>query len=112
MGSSEGKVEERIVAFRVKFSGRAVREVGEAHEWYEAQSEGLGLEYVAALELQLRRLGQAPLLYAEVVPGVRRTLLPRFPYAAFFTVKGDLVQILAVMHNARNPNRWPSGRAR
>ena len=44
------------MAYRVKFSGRAVREVGEAHEWYEAQSEGLSLEYVAALELQLRRL--------------------------------------------------------
>lgn len=53
MGSSEGKAEERIVAFRLKFSGRAVREVGEAHDWYEAQNEGLGLEYVAALELQL-----------------------------------------------------------
>jgi hypothetical protein len=53
------------MAFRLKFSGRAVREVGEAHEWYEAQSEGLGLEYEAALELQLRRLEQAPLLYAQ-----------------------------------------------
>ncbi len=50
------------MAFRLKFSGRAVREVGEAHEWYEGQSEGLGLEFVAALELQLRRLEQAPLL--------------------------------------------------
>ncbi len=100
------------MAFRLKFSGRAVREVGEAHEWYEGQSEGLGLEYVAALELQLRRLEQAPLLYAQVVPGVRRTFLPRFPYAVFFTVIGDLVQILAVIHNARNPKRWPGGKAR
>lgn len=112
MGSSEGKAEERIVAFRLKLSGRAVREVGEAYEWYEAQSEGLGLEYSAALELQLRRLEQAPLLYAEIVPGVRRTLLPRFPYAVFFAVKDDLVHVLAVIHNARNPKRWPPGKAR
>jgi len=83
------------VAYRLTFSGRAVREVGEAHEWYEAQSRGLGLEYEAALELQVRRLEQAPLLYQEIVPGVHRTLLPRFPYAVFFIVKGDLVHILA-----------------
>ena len=35
MGSSQGTTEERVVAYRVKFSGRAAREVGEAYEWYE-----------------------------------------------------------------------------
>lgn len=100
------------MAYRLKFSGRAVREVGEAHEWYEAQSQGLGSEYEAALELQLRRLEQAPLLYPEILPGIRRTLLPRFPYGAFYAVRNDLVHILAVVHNARNPKRWPGGRAR
>ena len=60
------------MAYRLRFSGRAVREVGEAYEWYEAQSQGLGSEYEAAVELQLRRLEQAPMLYAEILPGVRR----------------------------------------
>lgn len=71
---------------------------------------GLGEEFVAALELQLRRLEQAPLLYAEVIPDVRRALLPRFPYGVFYVVRGDLVHILAVLHEARNPRRWPRGR--
>lgn len=95
------------MAFRLKFSARALREIGEAQEWYESQSAGLGEEFVVALELQLKRLGQAPLLYAEIIPNVRRTLLPRFPYGLFFTVRGDLIQILAVLHNKRNPSRWP-----
>ena len=100
------------MAYRLRLSARAVREVGEAYEWYEAQSQGLGSEYEAAFELQLRRLEQAPLLYAEVLPGVRRTLLPRFPYGVFFTVSGDLLYILVVIHNARNPARWPSRQSR
>ena len=112
MGSGQGQVEKRIVAYRLKFSGRAVREVGEAYEWYEAQSPGLGSEFELALELQLKRMEQVPLLYPEVVPGVRRTLLPRFPYGVFYTVKDDLVHVLAVIHNVRNPRRWPSGRGR
>lgn len=95
------------MAFRLKFSSRALREIGEAQEWYEAQSAGLGEEFVAALELQIKRLVQAPLLYAEVIPNVRRGLLPRFPYGLFFTVRGDLIQVLAVLHNKRNPSRWP-----
>ena len=100
------------MAYRLKFSGRAAREIGEAFDWYEEQSKGLGSEFELAFELQLKRLEQVPLLYTEIIPGVRRTLLPRFPYGVFYTVKNDLVHVLAAIHNARNPRRWPHERAR
>ena len=111
MGSGQSALEKRVVAHRLKFSSRAVQEVGEAYEWYEAQSRGLGSEYEAAIELQLKRLEQAPLLYAEVLPGIRRALLPRFPYGVFYVVRNDLVHVLAVIHNARSPKRWPGAGA-
>jgi plasmid stabilization system protein ParE len=98
------------MAFRLKFSARALREIGEAREWYELQSPGLGDEFLAAMELQLKRLEQAPLLYAEIIPRVRRALLPRFPFGLFYAVRGDLVHVLAVLHDARNPGRWPKAR--
>lgn len=63
------------MAYRLKFSSRALREAGEAKEWYELQSTGLGDEFIAAIELQLIRLEQAPLLYTEVIPNVRRAFL-------------------------------------
>lgn len=100
------------MAHRLKFAGRAVHEIGEAFDWYEEQSKGLGSEFELAFELQLKRLEQVPLLYTEIMPGVRRTLLPRFPYGVFYTVKNDWVHVLAVIHNARNPQRWPHERAR
>ncbi|MHB8949596.1 MAG: type II toxin-antitoxin system RelE/ParE family toxin [Rhodoferax sp.] len=96
----------------MKFAGRAVREIGEAFEWYEQQSNGLGSEFELAFHLQLKRLEQVPLIYPEILPGVRRTLLPRFPFGVFYTVKNDLVYVLAVIHTARNPQRWPHGRDR
>lgn len=98
------------MAYLLRFSSRALRETGEAREWYESQSFGLGEEFIAAMELQLKRLEQAPLLYAEIIPGVRRALLPRFPFGLFYVVRGNLVYILAVLHDARNPNRWPKSR--
>lgn len=98
------------MAYRLKFSIRALREIGEAQEWYELQNPGLGEEFIAAMELQLKRLEQAPLLYAEVIPCVRRTLLPRFPYGLFYVVRKNLIHVLAVLHDARNPGRWPKKR--
>jgi len=41
------------MAYRLKFSTRALRETGQAQDWYEAQSPGLGEEFIAAMELQL-----------------------------------------------------------
>ena len=93
------------MAFCLKFSPRALREIGEAREWYELQNPGLGEEFLAAMELQLKRLEQAPLLYAEAIPGVRRALLPRFPYGLFYAVRDNLVHILAVLHDALNPGQ-------
>lgn len=52
------------MAYRLKFAGRAVREIGEAFDWYDEQSEGLGSEFELAFELQLKRLEQGSLLYA------------------------------------------------
>lgn len=49
------------MAYRLKFSGRAAREIGEAFDWYEEQSKGLGSEFELAFELQLKRLEQVPL---------------------------------------------------
>ena len=98
------------MAFRLTFSSRALREIGQAQDWYELQSVGLGEEFIAVVELQLKRLVQEPLLYAEVVPSVRRALLPRFPYGLFYAVRGSLIHVLAVLHDARNPRQWPKTR--
>jgi len=65
---------------------------------------------MAAMELELKRLEQAPLLYSEVIPNVRRALLPRFPYGLFYVVRSNFVHILAVLHDARNPGCWPKQR--
>jgi toxin ParE1/3/4 len=100
------------VAFRLKFSARALREIGNAHEWYETHSSRLGEEFLLAVELQLKRLEQAPLLYTEVIAGVRRALLPRFPYAVFYATRDDLLHVLPVIHNARSPRRWPGRQSR
>ncbi len=66
------------MAHRLIFTRRAEREAGEAHEWYEEQVPGLASDFLAALDEQLTLIEESPLLYAEVIPGLRRALLARF----------------------------------
>ncbi len=39
------------MSFYLKFSSRALREIGEDRAWYEMQNHGLGEEFIAAIEL-------------------------------------------------------------
>jgi len=95
------------MAYQLTVSDRAVREIGEAYEWYEEQLHGLGAEFIDALDAQLQLITQTPLLFPEIRRGIRRTLLSHFPYGVFYASKGDVVSVLAVVHTARNPRRWP-----
>ncbi len=95
------------MAYRLTVSDRAVREIGEAYEWYEEQVAGLGNEFIEALEAQFEVIARSPWQYAETQRGVRRALLSRFPYGVFYASKGDIVSVLSVVHTSRDPRRWP-----
>ena len=76
------------MAHRLAVSDRAVREIGEAYEWYEMQFPHLGTEFLDALDAQFKVIGQTRLLYAETQRGVRRALLSHFPYGVVLRIKG------------------------
>jgi toxin ParE1/3/4 len=95
------------MAYRLKVSDRAAREIGGSYEWYEEQLPGLGADFIDALDAQFQLIAHTPLLFSEIRRGIRRTLLSHFPYGVFYASKGDVVSVLAVIHTARNPRRWP-----
>lgn len=95
------------MAKRLTLSPRSKREIGEAYEWYQEQVAGLGEEFLSALDSQLVLIKSSPGLYVEVLPGIRRALLGRFPYAVFYTQRAEVIAVLAVVHTSRSPRRWP-----
>jgi len=107
MGGSSEADRSGYMAHRLTVSDRAVVEIGEAYEWYEEQLPGLGAEFLDALDDQFQRITQTPLLFSEIRRGIRRTLLAHFPYGVFYASRNDVVSVLAVIHTARNPRRWP-----
>lgn len=78
-----------------------------ARNWYDAQSEGLGDRFLDELFAAFDRARENPESYQMVVGEARRVLLKRFPYAAFFLTEEDQVVVLAVLHQAEDPAKWP-----
>ncbi len=85
-------------------------ELTEALNWYEKQVDGLGVEFLSAVEACFQSIIRHPLSYPVVHKTMRRALLRRFPYEIFYVSTSTQIMVLAVFHARRDPERW-MGRA-
>ncbi|MDQ3815460.1 MAG: type II toxin-antitoxin system RelE/ParE family toxin [Armatimonadota bacterium] len=87
-----------------------------AHNWYKLQAEGLGTEFLRAVDACLSAIERNPLAYPLIHKQVRRSLIRKFPYAIFYLIEieedEDLSQpvekivVLACFHAKRDPKQW------
>jgi plasmid stabilization system protein ParE len=80
-----------------------------ARAWYEEQRATLGDEFAAALERVLDLITRMPNACPEIAPRTRRALLRRFPYALYYRVESDSLDVVACLHTSRSPEEL-SGR--
>ena len=76
--------------------------------WYESQRKGLGLRFINDVGNLMDHIATNPEQFSAIAWGIRRVLMKRFPYAAYFAVSGHLISIIAVSHQSRHPSLWNS----
>ena len=87
---------------RVTWHPLARAEMIDAAKFYSARDPQVGADFLAALDTALRTVGEDPRRNREIESGVRRYLVPRFPYALRYDILPDRVRILAVKHYSRD----------
>ena len=107
MERPENKIARSGVARQIIVRPEAEVEVQRAFGWYQQQSEGLGLEFLRAVEACLSGVTRNPFAYTVAkVPNVRRALIRRFPYALFYLVDDEAIVVIAVFNIKREPIDW------
>lgn len=92
----------------VRFRSEAASDVLLAREWYDGQRPGLGDDFVRSLEQVIDLVSELPEAYPEIAVGLRRALLGRFPYAVYYRLEGDVLDVVACLHTRRSSSRWRS----
>lgn len=90
----------------VSYHQLADRELVDAARYYELESPGLGIAFLNEVERCLRSISEYPEAGPAIHGHVRRRLLRGFPYALLYSVKPDVIRILAVMNLKRRPTYW------
>ena len=81
-------------------------EITTAFEWYELQREGLGLEFLNAVEATLALIRRSPLMFPVVYRDIRRALLRKFPYSLYYIASSPVTRVIACVHARQSPRRW------
>src|SRR3989339_446233 len=89
---------------RIRLLDEAQSDLREAAQFYEQQGTGLGTYFLDTLFSDIESL----ILYAGIhikVDGYFRLLSKSFPFAVYYRLDGDTVNVYAVLDCRKNPNR-------
>lgn len=86
----------------------AEADLASARDWYDQQRDGLGEEFLEAVQVTLGHIEATPTMHAPIYKDVRRGFVRRFPYLIFYRILDDGVEVVGVVHNRRHPKTWQS----
>lgn len=78
----------------------------DAYCWYEQHRQGLGSEFIRAVDNCFSSIAENPFAYPQVYKETRRILVRRFPYGIFYFINNNTIFIIACFHTKRNPKTW------
>jgi len=90
----------------IRFLDIAQRELDEAVEYYNAQSPGLGEQFLLEVLRTLERIRQDPAAWHPFTQNTRRCQTQRFPYGVVYQILEPEILIVAIAHLHREPGYW------
>jgi toxin ParE1/3/4 len=90
------------VSLPVVLSRDAERDFDSAADWYQHKA-GLGARFTKHLRDVFDRIARMPELHAIVHRDVRCARVRRFPYNIFYRVRGERIEVIAILHGHRDP---------
>ena len=91
-----------------RFLSPAEEEMTEAALFYEAASNGLGSDFLDAVQTAIDRLRDYPHFGQSIDLDLRRALLYQFPFSLIYTIDENVIVIIALAHDSREPGYWRS----
>jgi len=89
---------------KIKILSLAMQDITAGQDFYEWQQQGLGVYFLDSLFSDIDSL----MLYAGVHPqffGYYRSLSKRFPYAIYYKMNGDVIEVWRVLDCRQKPNK-------
>jgi plasmid stabilization system protein ParE len=95
-----------VTEFDIQILPKAEYDLRSAFLWYEEKSTGLGIRFEVEVDDCIKSIAQNPYKFQKRYKQVRLAFLSSFPFGVHYTIREQLVLIVAVFHTSLDPNKW------
>ena len=96
------------MAYQLSIRKEAEADIAEAYQFYEDCRPSLGSAFMICIDEAFSRIKRNPRQYRVIGKDIRRALVKRFTYGAFYTLNENQIIVLAVARARRSPAHWQS----
>ena len=75
------------------------------YHWYQKKDFGLGPVFLTLFYASVQKIQARPLAYMKINEEYRRCLMNRFPYAIYYYIENEEINITGLFHCAQDPRK-------
>lgn len=91
---------------KIVFHPEAWEEMLESARFYEERDQGLGWEFLEAVQDTTRHIREFPSAGPIERADIRKRFVSGFPFTVLYQIQKDRILIAVVMHQHRRPGFW------
>jgi ParE toxin of type II toxin-antitoxin system, parDE len=91
---------------KIRLFSIAQKELDSAIEFYDAQRQGLGNDFLSEVLEAFDRIRNFPFAWPPFHKNTRRCIVSRFPYGIIYFMEENVVLVVAISHLHREPEYW------
>ena len=88
------------------FHPLAHNELNDSFDYYENLQKGLGIEFSKEIFSGIQRILSFPRAWTPITKLCRRCIVIRFPYGIIYSIRENLIVIVAIAQLNKKPNYW------
>ena len=90
----------------IEFIEPATIELDDAIDYYNLQLQGLGKKFFEEVLQTINLISVFPEVWVKNSEYTRKAILKKFPYNLIYLKYNDMIYIIAVAHQHREPDYW------
>lgn len=90
----------------VRLTSAAAQDLALAERWYLDEAPHVLASFEEEIDRTFSLISERPELYQAVQSTVRRAPVRKFPFSVFYRVLPEWIEVIAVVHQARDPRTW------
>jgi toxin ParE1/3/4 len=92
------------MAYIIRLTPSAIKDIKVAKEWYNDQKAGLGNIFIAYFRERIESLQNTQVVYQKIYREVSALKMKKFPFTIYgiYNLPEQTIDIIAVLHNKQN----------